>query len=82
MGKLIKKILKYKIGARHEFLKFLEEVLKRLRAANLTINEEKSHFCKNSLIYLGYVVDSHGLHVDSEKVESICQYLSPKTVHG
>lgn len=65
-----------------EHLRILEEVLKRLRAANLTINEEKSHFCKNSLKYLGYVVDSRGLHVDSEKVDSICQYPPPKTVRG
>lgn len=38
----------------------MERVLQRLAKANLTINLEKSKFCRSELKYLGYVVDEEG----------------------
>lgn len=61
-------------------LRVLREVLKRLSKANLTLNWEKSKFCRSELKYLGYVVNEHGLLVDPEKVETILNYPSPKKV--
>ncbi|CAA9997935.1 unnamed protein product [Nesidiocoris tenuis] len=61
-------------------LRILERVLSKLSEAGLTLNWEKSQFCRTSLSYLGYVVDHNGLHVDPAKVEAIVDFPRPKTV--
>lgn len=63
-----------------EHLYMIEEVSKRLRLANLTINVEKSKFCVNRLKYLGYVLEPAGLRVDPDKIEAIVKYPAPKTI--
>lgn len=60
-----------------EHISILYEVLARLKSANLTINLEKCQFFKNSLKYLGYVVDSLGLRTDSEKVSAMINFPRP-----
>ena len=52
-------------------------VLNKLKLANLTINLKKSQFFREKLKYLGYVVDSKGLHADPEKVDAIKNYPIP-----
>lgn len=52
----------------------------KLKSANLTINFDKCQFCKQSLKYLGFLVDQYGLRTDPEKVECILNYPKPKTV--
>lgn len=61
-----------------EHMTTLEFVFDRLQNANLTINYDKSEFCCSSLQYLGYVVDSYGLHTDPSKVETILNVPLPK----
>lgn len=61
-------------------MEVLEEVMRRLQEANLSINWEKSHFCRPELKYLGYIVSREGLHVDPDKVNSILNYPAPKNV--
>lgn len=39
----------------------LENVSKLLAENQLTINREKSEFCKKSIVYLGQTVDSEGI---------------------
>lgn len=56
----------------------LLKVYKKLKLANLTINLEKSLFFRNELKYLGYIVNSHGLHVDPAKVEAILNFPTPE----
>lgn len=63
-----------------EHLRVVDEVFNRLKAAGLTLNEEKCQFCRKELKYLGYVVDEHGLHVDPAKIEAILQYPRPRDV--
>lgn len=58
----------------------LKEVFQRLRDDGLTINFEKSHFCKPQLKYLGYVVDQLGLRPDPEKVQAILNVQTPKNI--
>lgn len=58
----------------------LEEVFKRLAKANLTINWDKSCFCRPQLRYLGYVVNKEGLQVDPDKVSAIMDFPTPRTV--
>lgn len=55
----------------------LEEILQRLVRAGSTLSREKCHLCRPELKYLGFVVDSFGLHVDPEKVKAI---PSPRNV--
>lgn len=59
-------------------ISLLMKVLEKLKMANLTINFEKSQFFRQKLKYLGYVVDSNGLHADPDKVQSIVNYPTPK----
>ena len=61
-------------------LEVLNKVFDRLTIAGLTVSEDKCKFCRPSLKYLGYVVDSQGLRVDIEKVDSILKVPSPKTM--
>lgn len=55
----------------------LTRVLEKLQQANLTINYEKTRFFRESLKYLGYVIDTQGLRTDPEKVEAILNYPTP-----
>lgn len=58
-------------------LELLRKVFDRLTAAGLTLSKEKCKFCCPSLKYLGFVVDSQGVHVDVEKVEAILKVPPP-----
>lgn len=60
-----------------EHVALLVRVLEKLRQANLTINLEKCKFFRSQLKYLGYVVDSGGLHTDPEKVSAILDFPTP-----
>lgn len=60
-----------------EHVSLLNRVLTKLGNANLTINFEKCQFFRDSLKYLGYVIDSHGLRTDPDKVQAIVNYPVP-----
>lgn len=62
-----------------EHVCLLETVKKRLKDANLRVNIEKCEFFKNSLRYLGYIVDGDGLRTDPDKVSAMVNYPRPKT---
>lgn len=62
-----------------QHLEIVEKVLDRLHNAKLTLNWEKSQFCRSELRYLGYVIDSTGLHVDPEKISAILDFPQPRT---
>jgi hypothetical protein len=62
-----------------EHVRLLRKVYDKLKGANLTINKEKSVFCRKELKYLGYLVDKHGLRTDPGKVETILNYPTPTT---
>ncbi|XP_015118528.1 uncharacterized protein LOC107042140 [Diachasma alloeum] len=63
-----------------EYLSMLEEVLRRLKDAQLVINREKSEFCCSQVKYLGFLVNSAGLQIDPEKVEAVLQYPVPQNL--
>lgn len=66
-------------GSFVEHVELLRRVYGRLKEAGLTINLEKSVFCRSSLKFLGYVVDRRGLRTDPDKVKSIVDYPVPKS---
>lgn len=63
-----------------EHLQRLEQILKRITDAGLTINPEKCEFGCAQVKYLGYIVDRHGLHIDPDKTQPIENYPNPKTI--
>lgn len=63
-----------------EHMAILQEVARRLRAANLTVSNEKSLFCHKKLTFLGYVLSESGLQPNSERIQPILSYKRPETV--
>lgn len=61
-------------------LDLLREVARRLTAANLSINFQKSRFFAREVKYLGYILDSRGMRVDPNKLSVMEDYPAPKTV--
>ena len=55
----------------------LEELFKKLEAANLTLALSKCEFGKSSLEYLGYQVSSEGLVPVRKKIEALQQFPPP-----
>ncbi|XP_062556606.1 uncharacterized protein K02A2.6-like [Armigeres subalbatus] len=56
------------------------EVLKILRANNLTLNSAKCEFDQTRLKFLGHEIDENGFHVDDAKIKSIRNFREPNTV--
>jgi transposase InsO family protein len=63
-----------------QHLEVLQEVFRRLRAANLRLNPDKCQFGRRSLTYLGHVVTAAGIRTDPDKVAAIRQLATPKTL--
>lgn len=61
-------------------LERLEMVATSLRKANLTINVDKSHFAMKSLKYLGNVIGNGEIKPDPDRVVSITEFPTPKTI--
>ncbi|XP_061715253.1 uncharacterized protein K02A2.6-like [Cydia pomonella] len=56
----------------------LNEVLRRLQEAGLTLQKEKCEFFKDEVNYLGYVIDKHGLHKSPLKVKAMLDAPIPQ----
>ena len=56
------------------------EVLTVLQANELYINLKKCSFLTDKLLFLGYVVNVDGIHVDEEKACAVREWLTPKTL--
>uniref|UniRef100_A0A0A9X8H3 RNA-directed DNA polymerase n=2 Tax=Lygus hesperus TaxID=30085 RepID=A0A0A9X8H3_LYGHE len=65
---------------RCELVSRIEEVLSRLEGAGLTLSESKCEIGKESLIYLGFRIDSSGLHTTDEKVRAVVDAPRPGSV--
>ena len=63
-----------------EHLEHLKFVLHVLRKEKLYANLEKCTFCQDHVVFLGFVVNSSGMHVDKEKIKVIQEWLTPKSV--
>ena len=56
------------------------QVLRILRAHNLTLNNEKCEFDKSFITFLGHGLDESGFHVDEAKVKAIKRFRPPTSV--
>ena len=63
-----------------EHLRHIEDVLNRIRRANLRLKAEKCHFGASELQFLGHVVGKDGVKPDPKKVEKIENYPIPKNI--
>ncbi|PAA69616.1 hypothetical protein BOX15_Mlig032248g1 [Macrostomum lignano] len=69
------------IGAasRAELQKIREQVLNKLKAANVKINEAKCVMEANSLKFLGHIIDDEGIKPDPGMVKRVMDVEVPKT---
>ena len=51
-----------------------------LRDNNLFANIDKCTFCVDSLVFLGFIVNKNGVHVDPEEIKAIQEWPTPKNV--
>lgn len=58
----------------------LVRLAEQFRKANLTLNLKKSKFCVRRVQYLGYIIGDGGISTDPEKIESIIDWPTPKTL--
>ena len=63
-----------------EYLQRLEEVLQRLQQHGFRLKEGKCKYMAESVDYLGYLIDSEGLHAMEEKLQAILQVPTPRNV--
>ena len=60
----------------------LEQVVKRLRDANLRLKPRKCHFVKFEVEYLGHVVSTDGLKPNLAKIRAVQEFPVPTNVTG
>jgi len=58
----------------------LRVVLSLLKDHQLYANIDKCTFCVESVIFLGFMVNKSGVHVDPEKIKAIQEWHIPKNV--
>ena len=58
----------------------LSEVLKRIESAGATLNPEKCEFVKETLKFLGHVINEKGISADPDKTAAIQQMPPPKDI--
>ena len=63
-----------------EHLDNLDQLLSRLEDFGLRVKKSKCEFFKPSVTYLGYCIDSNGLHATSDKIQSIVDAKQPENV--
>ena len=59
----------------------VREILAMLQANELYINLKKCSFLIDKLLFLGYVVNADGIHVDEDKVRVVREWPTPKTMN-
>lgn len=57
----------------NEHVKNVIKILRKLRGANLRINEAKSEFLITEIHYLGHLVNENGIQTDPEKIKAISE---------
>ena len=63
-----------------EHLSTLDKVLTRLAEADLKLKQQKCHFLKPSVEYLGYNISAEGLRPTAEKVRAMAEAPAPQNV--
>ncbi len=67
-------------GATEEHQQCLEAVLKRIEEAGATLNKDKCEFCKDSIKFLGHIIDQNGIQSDPDKTSAVIQMPIPQSL--
>ena len=62
-----------------DHIEWLDEVFTYMKQAGLKCKPSKCAILRDSLKYLGRLVDKHGVRQDSEAVEGVLTWKPPKT---
>ena len=62
--------------------KRLKSVMDIISKAGITLNGEKCEFSKDSVKFLGHIIDEHGIRADPSKVKAITELKPPENVSG
>lgn len=63
-----------------EHMHHISLIFKALHKANMKISEEKSHFFRKEIEFLGHIIKHNKITVDPEKIATIRDYTLPKTL--
>lgn len=61
-----------------EHLEHVSIVIQALNRANMRVSDEKSHFLKEEIEFLGHIIKHNKITVDPEKVATIRDYEQPR----
>ena len=64
-----------------DHVKHLHAIFSVLKEHKLYANLKKCAFCMESIVFLGFVVSSHGISVDEDKVKAIKDWPTPRNVN-
>ncbi|XP_054267072.1 uncharacterized protein K02A2.6-like [Macrosteles quadrilineatus] len=59
----------------------LRAVLERVQANGITLNKQKSEFCKKTVTFLGFVLSKDGIKPDPSKVQAIVDLPAPRNAN-
>ena len=65
-----------------DHLEHLKLVFQTLRENNYSCNPKKTEIAMNEVEYLGFKIDSQGLHISEKRIQAIQHITSPKNVKG
>lgn len=63
-----------------QHLEYLDIIFNRLNRYNLTINNDKSKFCCDSIEFLGFEISAQGIQPSDQRIQYIKDLKQPKTV--
>ena len=63
-------------------MRYVCEIFKRLRRFSLYANTKKCSFFKSEVDFLGFIVDWKGIRIDPNRVETIANWLQPKSIYN
>ena len=58
----------------------LHSALQCIQAAGLTLNPDKCEFNKQSLTFLGHIIDAHGVSADPSKTSAVLEMKTPRSI--
>jgi len=64
----------------HEHVGHLRSMFSIFRVNHFFANEDNYTFCIDIVVFLGFVINKSGLHVDPEKIKTIQEWLTRKNV--
>src|SRR5579862_2589260 len=64
-----------------EYKEHIQRVLARLQEAGLFLKLSKCELHMREVEFLGFIIEKHGVRMDSGKVEAVMSWLTPKSPH-